>query len=274
MQRLCGRSVASVRLKVITVALLVMIASSSCGSDEVAQTTGDRAGRSAAEEEARAAAQELLGQQAPVPGSDPGPFPNGPPAGPTSQSDGSRPSGAADCRPKSHSCDWLSETAREVPWDTALAWWPHRPVLSDDTEQHFGQAVESVVVGSDSGGTSGDPRSEVTYLMAVYQTPQRTLRDSDLFGVLSAGGMAVWTTSYPPGHANAPGMSSREGAKFTTVRGRQALIFESPGQDFRQMYYVEPTGSGGTLVTSFYSALSQRTDDQAVKWANQLDERR
>ena len=274
MQRLRGRSPASVRLKVMTVALLVMIASSNCGSDDATQSTGDRAGRSAAEEEARAAAQELLGQQAPVPGSGPGPFPNDSPAEPTSRSDGPRPSGAANCTPKSPSCDWLSETAREVPWDTALAWWPHRPVLSDDTQQHFGPAVEFVVVGSDSGGTSGDPGSEVTYLMAVYQPPQKTLRDSNLFGVLSAGGMAVWTTSYPPGHANAPGMSTREGAKFTTVRGRQALIFESSGQDFRQMYYVGPAASGGTLVTSFYSALSQRTADQAVEWANQLDERR
>ena len=206
----------------------------------------------------------------PTPTSDPAAPAGQEPRAAASTSDAPRP---GSCPPKSDGCPWLSDKLEEVNWDQALAWWPHGPVLADDDPQHFGRSTETVAVGTDTGGRSGDPRKEFTQLAALYQVPGKTVREGEMFAVLSAGGMAVWTSIYPPDFPFQPEPSTDPRRQTVTLRGHEADVVESPDQDFRMILYYDPLPNGGTKVTQFFSAISQRTVEEAVEWGNQLFER-
>lgn len=179
----------------------------------------------------------------------------------------------AGCVPKSPGCPYVSEHAEEVSWQDALAWWPHRPVLADEGPMDFGQASEMVIVGGDHQGRQCKPGKELCYIAALYQPPGVSLRQTDMQGVLEAGGMVVWTTWFQPGSPAAP-TYAEDDDDLITVRGRPTVVVESKNDNFRLMAYYEPHGQGGVVATTFYSAISRRSREAAVDWANQLIEKR
>lgn len=195
------------------------------------------------------------------------------PAG-SAGSAGGDPAGRGEsCVPKSPGCPYMSEHAEAVSWQDALAWWPHRPVLADEGPMDFGQPSEMIIVGGDHQGRRCKPGKELCYIAGFYQPPGVSLRQTDMQGVLEAGGMVVWTTWFQPGSPAAPTYPEDE-EDLITVRGRPAVIVESENDNFRLIAYYEPHEQGGVVATTFYSAISRRSRQEAVDWGNQLIEKK
>jgi hypothetical protein len=129
-----------------------------------------------------------------------------------------------------------------------------------------------VIVGGDTQGRRCKPGKELCYIATFYQRPGVTLRKTNMAGVLRAGGMVVWTTWFQSGNPAQPSYPEDK-EDLVTIRGRPAVIVESKDDDYRVITYYEPHPKGGVVATTFYSAISQRSRQEAVDWGNQLVER-
>lgn len=174
------------------------------------------------------------------------------------------------CGSDTRRCQHADPKLEPVSWGELMEWWPHRPVLAHRGPMYFGSPVEGVFAGSDSGGRTGDPRTQRAYTFAYYQVPGSTLAEGDTFAVVSAGGMAIMTVSYPPGFPLSPGLPAS--GDFVRVRGRQAILDESPNQDFRIITYYDSLSTGHVVSVSFLSSVSKRSREQALAWAEQLND--
>lgn len=147
----------------------------------------------------------------------------------------------------------------EISWPRALKWWQLHPLLfTTDAARR-----ERVFAWSKAGGTAGSPGGEV--MVAVYyETPAASTDDTDLYGVVSAGGVVV--EHYSPGAASQlPDPTDSRAVRVRGAAGKLGSI-----ADLRLIVWTR----SDDVKMGLWTPRSIFTDDQAVDLANALGERR
>ncbi len=158
--------------------------------------------------------------------------------------------------------------AAETDFDTAAAWWKHRPILRGDLGR------ERVIAFSTEGGLKGSPSKTGASLVLLYERGPRTAESASQYELLDAGSVVVGHDFYGP--SDTPQYADEI---WTTqqveVRGRPARLFEgrkkADGNGTNIMWIRwEEAVAGGVVQHSVTVSPAVFSPQEAVTLANEL----